>query len=78
MRLIIAFFLDFDPHTGLSVGAIVGIVVASCAFLLLILVVLRMKGYLGGKDLEDKGDNDTPGIFQMKFFSWFHLIANAF
>ncbi|KAF7140066.1 hypothetical protein RHSIM_Rhsim06G0211100 [Rhododendron simsii] len=45
---------NFDPHTGLSVGAIVGIVVASCAFLLLILVVLRMKGYLGGKDLEDK------------------------
>lgn len=71
MRLIIAFcFLDYDPHTGLSVGAIVGIVVASCVFLLLILVVLRMQGYLGGKDLEDKGDdNDTPGNFQIKFFS---------
>ncbi|KAH7861814.1 hypothetical protein Vadar_031217 [Vaccinium darrowii] len=45
---------NFDPSTGLSVGVIVGIVVSSCVFLLLILVVLRMKGYLGGKDLEDK------------------------
>ncbi|KAE9456685.1 hypothetical protein C3L33_11412, partial [Rhododendron williamsianum] len=45
---------NYDPHTGLSVGAIAGIVVASCLFFLLILVVLRMKGYLGGKDLEDK------------------------
>ncbi|CAL5390986.1 unnamed protein product [Camellia sinensis] len=45
---------NFDPHTGLSVGAIVGIVVGSCLFLVLILVVLRKKGYLGGKDLENK------------------------
>ncbi|KAL7218646.1 hypothetical protein ACSBR2_011833 [Camellia fascicularis] len=45
---------NFDPHTGLSVGAIVGIVVGSCLFLGLILVVLRKKGYLGGKDLENK------------------------
>uniref|UniRef100_A0A2P2MVJ0 non-specific serine/threonine protein kinase n=2 Tax=Rhizophora mucronata TaxID=61149 RepID=A0A2P2MVJ0_RHIMU len=39
---------------GLSVGAIIGIVVASCVLILLILLVLRVKGYLGGKDLEDK------------------------
>ncbi|PSS05934.1 LRR receptor-like serine/threonine-protein kinase [Actinidia chinensis var. chinensis] len=45
---------NFDPHTGLSVGVIIGIVVASCVVLVLILVVLRMKGCLGGKDLEDK------------------------
>ncbi|XP_059662755.1 probable LRR receptor-like serine/threonine-protein kinase At1g53430 isoform X2 [Cornus florida] len=45
---------NFDPNTGLSVGAIVGIVAASCVVLALILLVLRMKGCLGGKDLEDK------------------------
>ncbi|CAL5387318.1 unnamed protein product [Camellia sinensis] len=49
-------YIDLDPHTGLSVGAIVGIVVGSCLFLVLILVVLRKKGYLGGKDLENKGE----------------------
>ncbi|CAL5342052.1 unnamed protein product [Camellia sinensis] len=46
---------SYKLHTGLSAGAIAGIVVASCVLLVLILVVLRMKGYLGGKDLEDKG-----------------------
>ncbi|XP_052177424.1 probable LRR receptor-like serine/threonine-protein kinase At1g53430 [Diospyros lotus] len=46
---------NFDPHTGgLSVGAIVGIVAASCVVLAFVLFVLRMKGYLGGKDPEDK------------------------
>ncbi|CAL5403096.1 unnamed protein product [Camellia sinensis] len=45
---------NYKVHTGLSAGAIAGIVVASCVLLVLILVVLRMKGYLGGKDLEDK------------------------
>ncbi|XP_052177420.1 probable LRR receptor-like serine/threonine-protein kinase At1g53440 [Diospyros lotus] len=46
---------NFDPHTGgLSVGAIVGIVAASCVLLAFVLFVLRMKGYLGGKDPEDK------------------------
>lgn len=42
---------------GLSVGAIVGIAVASSVvvLLLLILVILRKKGYLGGKEAEDKG-----------------------
>ncbi|KAA8526743.1 hypothetical protein F0562_009027 [Nyssa sinensis] len=45
---------NFDVHTGLSVGPIVGIVVASCVVLVLTLVVLWRKGYLGGKDLEDR------------------------
>ena len=48
-------FVDFDVGGGLSVGAIVGIVLASCVILVLILVFLRMKGYLGKKVLEDKG-----------------------
>ncbi|KAI8007287.1 putative LRR receptor-like serine/threonine-protein kinase [Camellia lanceoleosa] len=47
---------NFDPHTGLFVGAIASIVVASCVVVMVILVVLRMKGCLGGKDLEDKGE----------------------
>ncbi|XP_034933556.1 probable LRR receptor-like serine/threonine-protein kinase At1g53430 [Populus alba] len=43
-----------DNGGGLSVGAIIGIVAASCVLAALILLVLRKKGYLGGKDLEDK------------------------
>ncbi|XP_034678461.1 probable LRR receptor-like serine/threonine-protein kinase At1g53440 [Vitis riparia] len=39
---------------GRSIGDIIGIVITSCVVLILILVVLRMKGYLGGKDLEDR------------------------
>ncbi|GLT54533.1 hypothetical protein SLA2020_277250 [Shorea laevis] len=46
---------NFDTGKGLPAGAIAGIVLASCVLLVLTLVVLRMKGYLGGKDLEDKG-----------------------
>ncbi|KAH7845147.1 hypothetical protein Vadar_024910 [Vaccinium darrowii] len=56
-RLIFLFPVDFNVSTGvteLSAGAIVGIVAASFVLLVLILVVLRMKGCLGGKDLEDK------------------------
>ncbi|KAF5181935.1 Nodulation receptor kinase, partial [Thalictrum thalictroides] len=45
---------NFDPHTGLSTGAIAGIVVASFVAVLLMLAGLWKKGYLGGKDLEDK------------------------
>ncbi|KAH7543982.1 hypothetical protein JRO89_XS15G0076700 [Xanthoceras sorbifolium] len=46
---------NFKVDTGgLSAGAIVGIVVCSCAAVILLLVVLWMKGCFGGKDLEDK------------------------
>ncbi|KAI3457607.1 hypothetical protein Pfo_014270 [Paulownia fortunei] len=45
---------NFDVSTGLSVGAIIGIVISSCVVVLLILVVLWMRGYLGGKEVEDK------------------------
>ncbi|KAF9666657.1 hypothetical protein SADUNF_Sadunf16G0251600 [Salix dunnii] len=40
---------------GLSVGAVIGIAAASCVFAALFLLLLRTKGYLGGKDLENKG-----------------------
>ncbi|KAJ6950005.1 hypothetical protein NC651_003854 [Populus alba x Populus x berolinensis] len=43
-----------DNGGGLSVGAIIGIVAAPCVLAALVLLVLRKKGYLGGKDLEDK------------------------
>ncbi|XP_028772699.1 probable LRR receptor-like serine/threonine-protein kinase At1g53430 isoform X1 [Neltuma alba] len=42
------------PAKGLSVGAIVGIVVGSCGFLVLVLIVLRKKGFLGGEDPKDR------------------------
>ncbi|KAK1582676.1 hypothetical protein Q3G72_017256 [Acer saccharum] len=46
---------NFKVDTGgLAAGAIVGIVVASCAVAILLLVVLWMKGCFGGKDLENK------------------------
>ncbi|XP_031106376.1 probable LRR receptor-like serine/threonine-protein kinase At1g53430 isoform X2 [Ipomoea triloba] len=44
---------NFNPDKGLSAGAIVGIVISCCVFILLILVALRMTGYLGGKVAED-------------------------
>nr|GME13100.1 probable LRR receptor-like serine/threonine-protein kinase At1g53430 isoform X1 [Ipomoea batatas] len=44
---------NFNTDEGLSAGAIVGIVISCCVFALLILVALRMKGYLGGKVAED-------------------------
>uniref|UniRef100_A0A6N2KQ24 non-specific serine/threonine protein kinase n=1 Tax=Salix viminalis TaxID=40686 RepID=A0A6N2KQ24_SALVM len=43
-----------DNGGGLSVGAITGIVVASCVLATLLLLVLWKKGCLGGQDLEDK------------------------
>ncbi|KAF8391184.1 hypothetical protein HHK36_023486 [Tetracentron sinense] len=49
---------NYDLHTGLSVGAIAGIVAASCVAIVLILAFLRMKGYLGGKDITDKGGEE--------------------
>jgi hypothetical protein len=62
-------FADFKVDIGgggLSAGAIAGIVVASCVFIVLVLAVLRYMGYLGGKDLEDKGkDNLFIQIFSL-------------
>ncbi|KAI3836468.1 hypothetical protein MKW98_008229 [Papaver atlanticum] len=49
---------NFDPGTDtgrMSVGLILGIVAAACVLVLLILAALRKKGYLGGRDLENKG-----------------------
>ncbi|KAL3576558.1 hypothetical protein D5086_021841 [Populus alba] len=43
-----------DNSDGLSVGAIIGIVAASCVLVALALLVLWRKGYLGGKYHEDK------------------------
>ncbi|KAK3424533.1 hypothetical protein EUGRSUZ_F01306 [Eucalyptus grandis] len=45
---------NFDVGSaGLSAGAITGIAVASAVLLLLILLVLRLAGFLGGKEVED-------------------------
>nr|DAD37730.1 TPA_asm: hypothetical protein HUJ06_008371 [Nelumbo nucifera] len=45
---------NFDPDTGLSVGAVFGIIAAGCMVIVLMLVFLWMKGYLRGKGPEDK------------------------
>ncbi|KAG7957007.1 hypothetical protein I3843_11G153300 [Carya illinoinensis] len=50
---------NFDVPRGLSAGAIAGIVLASCVLLVLALAALRMRGYLGGKDLEN---NELRGL----------------
>ncbi|KAF3442365.1 hypothetical protein FNV43_RR16281 [Rhamnella rubrinervis] len=52
--LISAITITKSGGDGLSVGAIFGIVAASCVVVILILFVLRMKGYLGGKPIEDQ------------------------
>ncbi|GLT38033.1 hypothetical protein SLA2020_123040 [Shorea laevis] len=48
-----------DTGKGLSAGAIAGIVISCCIAVLLLLAVLRMKGYLGGKD---PNDNELRGL----------------
>ncbi|KAJ6776163.1 PROMASTIGOTE SURFACE ANTIGEN PROTEIN PSA [Salix koriyanagi] len=53
-RRIFDISIQVDNGGGLSVGAITGIVVASCVLATLLLLLLRKKGFLGGKDLEDK------------------------
>ncbi|XP_050256930.1 probable LRR receptor-like serine/threonine-protein kinase At1g53430 isoform X2 [Quercus robur] len=64
---------NFVVGGGLSVGAIVGIVLASCVILVLILVFLRMKGYLGKKVLEDK---ELRGLdLQTGYFTLRHIKA---
>lgn len=40
---------------GLPAGAIAGIVVGIFVFVVLVFVVLRWEGYLGGKETEDDG-----------------------
>ena len=50
--------VDFDVSSGLSAGAIAGIVIASVAAVVLILIALRLTGYLGGKSKEDEGENN--------------------
>ncbi|KAG7957020.1 hypothetical protein I3843_11G153800 [Carya illinoinensis] len=50
---------NFDVSRGLSAGAIAGIVLGSCVLLVLALAALRMKGYLGGKDLDN---NELRGL----------------
>ncbi|XP_059662758.1 probable LRR receptor-like serine/threonine-protein kinase At1g53440 isoform X2 [Cornus florida] len=60
---------NFDVDTGLSVGSIVGIVAASCVVFGLILLLLRMKGYLGGRDLENeelRGLDLQTGYFTLR------------
>ncbi|GAB2229865.1 hypothetical protein Droror1_Dr00014121 [Drosera rotundifolia] len=52
---------NFSVKARLSVGGIVGIVIASCAVLASILLLLRMKGCLGGKD-----DEDANGFFSLR------------
>ncbi|KAG6670915.1 hypothetical protein I3843_Q028600 [Carya illinoinensis] len=50
---------NFDVSRDLSAGAIAGIILASCVLLGLALAALRMRGYLGGKELED---NELRGL----------------
>ncbi|KAK1581604.1 hypothetical protein Q3G72_007360 [Acer saccharum] len=60
---------DFKVDTGgLAAGAVVGIVVASCAVVILLLVVLRMQGCFGGKDLENK-DMYSFGVVALEIVS---------
>ncbi|PPS13850.1 hypothetical protein GOBAR_AA06736 [Gossypium barbadense] len=42
-----------DTGNGLSAGAIAGIVIGSCVILILLLIILRLMGYLGGKHDEN-------------------------
>ncbi|KAK4285852.1 hypothetical protein QN277_002489 [Acacia crassicarpa] len=55
------------PSKGLSTGAIVGIVVGSCVFLALVLIILRKKGFLGGQDPKDRELLDLKtGYFSLR------------
>lgn len=49
-----------DDGKPLSNGAVAGIVVAACAvFALLVLLILRLTGYLGRKEEDDNGNKIT-------------------
>ncbi|GKV05084.1 hypothetical protein SLEP1_g17128 [Rubroshorea leprosula] len=58
-----------DTGKGLSAGAIAGIVISCCVAVLLLLAVLRMKGYLGGKDPDEselRGLDLQTGYFTLR------------
>ncbi|XP_022717347.1 probable LRR receptor-like serine/threonine-protein kinase At1g53440 isoform X1 [Durio zibethinus] len=56
-----------DTGKGLSAGAIAGIVIGSCVIVILLLIILRLTGYLGGKDDEN---NELHGLeLQTGYFS---------
>ncbi|KAK8986498.1 hypothetical protein V6N11_010054 [Hibiscus sabdariffa] len=58
---------NVDTGDGLSAGAIAGIVIGSFVILILLLVILRLTGYLGGKDNEN---NELHGLeLQTGYFS---------
>ncbi|KAK3025478.1 hypothetical protein RJ639_041559 [Escallonia herrerae] len=58
---------NFNVDKGkLSVGAVIGIVIASFVVLALILYVLRIKGYLGGENIEDKGGGYMAPEYAMR------------
>ncbi|XVE63324.1 hypothetical protein DITRI_Ditri07aG0010900 [Diplodiscus trichospermus] len=57
-----------DTGEGLSAGAIAGIVIGSCVIIILLLIILRLKGYLGGKDENDElhGLELQTGYFSLR------------
>ncbi|KAL4335422.1 hypothetical protein GQ457_07G015250 [Hibiscus cannabinus] len=58
---------NVDTGDGLSAGAIAGIVIGSFVILILLLVILQLTGYLGGKDNEN---NELHGLeLQTGYFS---------
>ncbi|KAK9085792.1 hypothetical protein Sjap_026203 [Stephania japonica] len=58
---------NFDTHTGISIGAIVGIVISSFVAVLLVFGFLWKMGYLRRKDLVDKELRDLE--LQTGYFS---------
>lgn len=53
--------VDFKVDTGkeLSNAAVAGIVIAACVVLgLLVLLILRLTGYLGGKEVDENGKKE--------------------
>ncbi|OMO74701.1 hypothetical protein CCACVL1_16524 [Corchorus capsularis] len=56
-----------DTGEGLSAGIIAGIVIGSCVIVILVLIILRLTGYLGGKHDEN---NELHGLdLQTGYFS---------
>ncbi|OMO92551.1 hypothetical protein COLO4_17487 [Corchorus olitorius] len=56
-----------DTGEGLSAGVIAGIVIGSCVIIILVLIILRLTGYLGGKHDEN---NELHGLdLQTGYFS---------